>query len=93
LLLTAREMANLVRAAENGWDGDVVGARDFELLWNGAAGQGLSHGDDAPEFLEGGAQPRGAHDSGQNDHIVEFPDATFNAQPVRLLPTAQIEHR
>jgi hypothetical protein len=35
--VTAREMANLVRAAENGWSGDVEGARDFELVWNGAA--------------------------------------------------------
>ncbi|HEV3080281.1 MAG TPA: hypothetical protein VGY66_10900 [Gemmataceae bacterium] len=34
--VTAREMANLVHAAENGWSGDVEGARDFELLWNGA---------------------------------------------------------
>lgn len=31
--VTAREMANLVRAAESGWKGDVAAARDFELLW------------------------------------------------------------
>jgi hypothetical protein len=33
--VTAREMYNLARAAEAGWDGPVDGARDFELLWNG----------------------------------------------------------
>jgi hypothetical protein len=33
--VTAREMYNLVRAAEAGWTGDVAGARDFELEWNG----------------------------------------------------------
>jgi hypothetical protein len=33
--VTAREMYNLVRAAEAGWQGEVAGARDFELLWNG----------------------------------------------------------
>jgi hypothetical protein len=32
--VTAREMYNLVRAAEAGWDGPVAGARDYELLWN-----------------------------------------------------------
>ena len=35
--VSAREMYNLVRAAESGWSGDVEGARDFELVWNGAA--------------------------------------------------------
>jgi hypothetical protein len=34
--VTAREMYNLVRAAEAGWSGDVAGARDFELLGNAA---------------------------------------------------------
>jgi hypothetical protein len=29
-------MYNLVRAAESGWHGEVEGARDFELVWNGA---------------------------------------------------------
>jgi hypothetical protein len=33
--VTAREMFNLVRAAESGWDGDVAGARDFRLVWEG----------------------------------------------------------
>jgi len=33
--VTTREMYNLVRAAESGWTGDVAGARDFELVWNG----------------------------------------------------------
>ncbi|MGE5612012.1 MAG: hypothetical protein ACM359_22385 [Bacillota bacterium] len=32
--VTAREMYNLVRAAENHWQGSVLAARDFELLWN-----------------------------------------------------------
>jgi len=33
--VTAREMYNLVRAAEAGWSNDVQEARDFELVWNG----------------------------------------------------------
>ena len=40
--VTAREMFNLVRAAEAGWAGPVHGAQDFELLWNGSpAGQAV----------------------------------------------------
>ena len=35
--VSAREMYNLVRAAEAGWTGSVAGARDFELLANLAA--------------------------------------------------------
>jgi len=31
--VTAREMYNLVRAAESGWQGSVAEARDFELIW------------------------------------------------------------
>jgi len=34
--VTAREMYNLVRAAEAGWRGSVADARDFELSWNGS---------------------------------------------------------
>jgi hypothetical protein len=30
--VTAREMYNLVKAAEAGWKGDVAGALDFEVL-------------------------------------------------------------
>src|SRR5205823_1509086 len=30
--VTAREMYNLVRAAESGWKGNVAAARDFELI-------------------------------------------------------------
>jgi hypothetical protein len=33
--VTAREMVNLVHAAEAGWQGPVAEARDFELVWNG----------------------------------------------------------
>jgi hypothetical protein len=33
--VTARELYNLVRAAESGWCGSVAAARDFELVWNG----------------------------------------------------------
>jgi hypothetical protein len=33
--VTTREMYNLARAAEAGWDGDVEGARDFKLVWSG----------------------------------------------------------
>jgi hypothetical protein len=35
--VTAREMYNLVRAAESGWQGPVGDARDFELVCAGAA--------------------------------------------------------
>jgi hypothetical protein len=35
--VTAREMYNLARAAEAGWQGSVAGALDFELVWNGDA--------------------------------------------------------
>jgi hypothetical protein len=34
--VTAREMYNLVKAAEAGWSGSVADARDFELEWRGA---------------------------------------------------------
>jgi hypothetical protein len=34
--VTAREMYNLVRAAEAGWTGSVADARDFELTWDGS---------------------------------------------------------
>lgn len=33
--VTARELYNLARAAEAGYDGTVAGARDFELTWEG----------------------------------------------------------
>jgi hypothetical protein len=33
--VTAREMFNLVKAAESGWRGPVKDALDFELVWNG----------------------------------------------------------
>jgi hypothetical protein len=32
--VTAREMYNLARAAEAGWQGTVDGARDYELVWD-----------------------------------------------------------
>jgi hypothetical protein len=35
--VTAREMFNLVRAAEHGWTGSVAEARDYELIWNPTA--------------------------------------------------------
>jgi hypothetical protein len=34
--VTAREMYNLIQAAEAGWKGTIDEARDFRLLWNGA---------------------------------------------------------
>lgn len=34
--VSAREMYNLVKAAEAGWQGTVAEARDHSLLWNGA---------------------------------------------------------
>lgn len=33
--VTAREMYNLVKAAESGWTGSVAEARDFRLAWTG----------------------------------------------------------
>jgi hypothetical protein len=33
--VTAREMYNLVKAAEAGWQGAIAEALDFELIWNG----------------------------------------------------------
>lgn len=33
--VTAREMVNLVKAAEVGWRGSVDAARDFQLVWDG----------------------------------------------------------
>jgi hypothetical protein len=33
--IAAREMYNLVKAAEMGWQGSVLEALDFELEWNG----------------------------------------------------------
>jgi hypothetical protein len=36
--VTAREMYNLVKAAEAGWQGSVADALDYELLWNGGHG-------------------------------------------------------
>ncbi len=40
--VTAREMYNLARAAEDGWQGSVVEARDHVLTWNeGAGGRSL----------------------------------------------------
>jgi hypothetical protein len=35
--VTAREMYNLIKAAEARWSGNVVDALDFELVWNGKA--------------------------------------------------------
>src|SRR5262249_5515770 len=37
--VTAREMYNLAKAAEAGWQGSVADALDFELLWNGAVAE------------------------------------------------------
>jgi hypothetical protein len=34
--VTAREMYNLVKAAEQGWSGPVAEALDFLLIWDGA---------------------------------------------------------
>jgi hypothetical protein len=39
--VTAREMYNLVRAAEAGWQGTIADARDYELIFNGATGKVL----------------------------------------------------
>jgi hypothetical protein len=34
--VTAREMANLVKAAEDGWQGSVADACDYRMTWGGA---------------------------------------------------------
>ena len=39
--VTAREMYNLVKAAEAGWQGTVAEARDYELTWLGAEREAL----------------------------------------------------
>jgi hypothetical protein len=36
--VTAREMFNLVKAAESAWQGSVADARNYRLLWNGQSG-------------------------------------------------------
>jgi hypothetical protein len=54
--VTAREMYNLARAAEAGWDGGVHEARDFELSWNGrAAAAGITAGAAEPAGVRVGA--------------------------------------
>jgi hypothetical protein len=40
--VTAREMYNLIKAAEGGWKGTVREAVDYELVWNGAVKQNQS---------------------------------------------------
>jgi hypothetical protein len=37
--VTAREMYNLVKAAEAGWQGNVADALDFELIWRETSGK------------------------------------------------------
>lgn len=39
--VTAREMFNLVKAAEAGWSNTVEDALDYELIWNGCASPAL----------------------------------------------------
>ncbi len=39
--VTAREMYNLVKAAEAGWKGSVAEALDFELVWQGGCPQAV----------------------------------------------------
>jgi hypothetical protein len=34
--VTAREMYNLVKAAEEGWRGSVAEALDYRLVWDGS---------------------------------------------------------
>jgi hypothetical protein len=46
--VTAREMYNLARAAEAGWQGGVAGARDWELLGNEGATPGQRVGPPEP---------------------------------------------
>jgi hypothetical protein len=56
--VTAREMYNLARAAEAGWDGPVDGARDFELL----CGPGASAQTASPSRHEAGKTRTAARD-------------------------------
>jgi hypothetical protein len=58
--VTAREMYNLVKAAEAGWRGSVAEALDFELVWNGGERAVASPVHAAADGR--GATPRGARD-------------------------------
>ena len=49
--VTAREMYNLIRAAEAGWDGPVAGALDHEYL----PGPALLQGPRRPQAVREGA--------------------------------------
>ncbi|HJZ54353.1 MAG TPA: hypothetical protein VKE74_05320 [Gemmataceae bacterium] len=48
--VSAREMYNLARAAEDGWAGSVADARDYELGWNGAPQGGTAGAGGAPSL-------------------------------------------
>jgi hypothetical protein len=47
--VTAREMYNLARAAEAGWQGSVAAARDYELVFNGAVRPSFHSGNGAAD--------------------------------------------
>jgi hypothetical protein len=52
--VTAREMFNLVKAAEAGWTGSVADARNYRMLWNGVQAR--------PNFLPSdGENPKASH--------------------------------
>jgi hypothetical protein len=51
--VTARELVNLVKAAESGWRGSVKDALDFELVWNSARNSTTSR-QRSPQALEEG---------------------------------------
>jgi len=55
--VTAREMYNLVRAAEAGWHGTVAEARDYELVLNSPEAQSLGEAPD--RFKEMGSEYSG----------------------------------
>jgi hypothetical protein len=59
--VTARELYNLVKAAEAGWSGHIADALDYELIWNGGVGSSYhAPGDDSALAITGSKTSLGA---------------------------------
>jgi hypothetical protein len=66
--VTAREMFNLVKAAEAGWKGSVADALNFQILWNGKNKSPMPAGPSC-EYLEG-FQPGHLHQKLDPDPVL-----------------------